>query len=111
MINSVFHHLFAVREWFILHLLLVYVFIASGIVINCIQLLTFLTIRPLSLSVYRRVNIWLAWFHWSRKYSFSCNRQLAVFSCSKVMTVLLIIKLMLYIWTKWIESVAVFAFA
>lgn len=65
-VGSVFHHVFAVREWFILHLLLVYVFIVSGIVINCIQLLTFLTIRPLSLSVYRQVNIWLAWFHWSQ---------------------------------------------
>jgi len=65
-IGSIFHHLFAVREWFILHLLLVYVFIVSGIIINCIQLLTFLIIRPFSVSAYRQINICLAWFHWSQ---------------------------------------------
>lgn len=65
-IGSVFHHMFAVREWFILHLLLVYVFIVSGIIINCLQLLTFIILRPFSVSFYREVNICLAWFHWSQ---------------------------------------------
>jgi len=66
MTGSVFHHMFAVREWFVLHLLLVYIFIASGIIINCIQLLTYLVVRPFSLSLFRNVNICLAWFHWSQ---------------------------------------------
>jgi len=65
-IGGIFHHLLAVREWFVLHLLLVYVFIASGIVINCIQLLTYLVVRPFHLAFYRKLNICLAWFHWSQ---------------------------------------------
>jgi len=64
--NSIFRHVFAVREWFVLHLLFIYVFIASGIIINCIQLLTYLTIRPISVSLFRQLNICLAWFHWSQ---------------------------------------------
>lgn len=65
-IGSIFHHMFAVREWFVLHLLFVYVFIVSGIIINCIQLLTFLVVRPFSVSIFRKLNICLAWFHWSQ---------------------------------------------
>lgn len=61
--SSIFHHLFAVREWFILHLLLVYVFVASGIIINCLMLLTFLIIRPISVTFCRQLNIRLAWSH------------------------------------------------
>lgn len=64
--NSIFRHVFAVREWFVLHLLFIYVFIASGIIINCIQLLTYLTIRPISVKLFRQLNICLAWFHWSQ---------------------------------------------
>jgi len=66
MIWNVIRHLFSVREWFLLHLLLIYVFIASGILINLLQLLLLITLRPLSLSIYRKANITLAWLHWSQ---------------------------------------------
>lgn len=66
MMGRVFHHMFAVREWFVLHLLLVYIFIVSGLIINCIQILTYLVVRPFSLTLFRHMNICLAWFHWSQ---------------------------------------------
>jgi len=66
LLRSLLHHVVSVREWFVLHLLLVYVFIVSGILINVVQAITFVTIRPVSLAHYRTANVFLAWLHWSQ---------------------------------------------
>lgn len=48
------------------HLFLFYLFVASGLVVNFLQLLT-LVIWPFNKPLYRRLNTYLAYLFWSGK--------------------------------------------
>lgn len=55
------------KTQFVLHLLIGFVFVVSGLVINFIQLCT-LVLWPLNKQLYRRLNCRLAYSLWSREY-------------------------------------------
>ncbi|KAB7497631.1 1-acyl-sn-glycerol-3-phosphate acyltransferase delta [Armadillidium nasatum] len=48
-----------IRRWYALHLLLCITFFISSLLINAIQFLLFVTIRPFSKSLYRNINYYL----------------------------------------------------
>uniref|UniRef100_A0A803W2L8 1-acyl-sn-glycerol-3-phosphate acyltransferase gamma n=1 Tax=Ficedula albicollis TaxID=59894 RepID=A0A803W2L8_FICAL len=56
------------KTQFIVHLLIGFVFVVSGLIINFIQLCTLL-LWPLNKQLYRRVNCRLAYSLWSREYA------------------------------------------
>lgn len=55
------------KTQFVVHLLIGFVFVVSGLVINAIQLCT-LVLWPLNKQLYRRLNCRLAYSLWSREY-------------------------------------------
>lgn len=55
------------KTQFILHLLIGFVFVVSGLVINFTQLCT-LVLWPVNKQLYRRLNCRLAYSLWSREY-------------------------------------------
>lgn len=55
------------KTQFIVHLLIGFVFVVSGLVINFVQLCT-LVLWPLNKQLYRRLNCRLAYSLWSREY-------------------------------------------
>lgn len=55
------------KTQFVVHLLIGFVFVVSGLVINFIQLCT-LVLWPVNRQLYRRLNCRLAYSLWSRKY-------------------------------------------
>ena len=67
------------KSQFICHLLICYIFIASGLIINFIQLFT-LVLWPINKQLFRRINCRLAYCISSRKISFFFFF-LEVFSC------------------------------
>lgn len=56
------------KTQFIVHLLIGFVFVVSGLIINFIQLCT-LVLWPINKQLYRRVNCRLAYSLWSREYA------------------------------------------
>ncbi|XP_013381629.1 1-acyl-sn-glycerol-3-phosphate acyltransferase delta isoform X2 [Lingula anatina] len=58
----------SIKTWFVLHLLMGYIFILSGLIVNCIMFCT-LIIWPFSKTIYRKVNCYLAYWIWSQ-YTF-----------------------------------------
>lgn len=56
------------KTQFIVHLLIGFVFVVSGLIINFIQLCT-LVLWPINKQFYRRVNCRLAYSLWSREYA------------------------------------------
>lgn len=54
------------KTQFVVHLLIGFVFVVSGLVINFTQLCT-LALWPISKQLYRRINCRLAYSLWSRK--------------------------------------------
>lgn len=55
------------KTQFVVHLLIGFVFVVSGLVINSIQLCT-LVLWPVNKQLYRRLNCRLAYSLWSREY-------------------------------------------
>ena len=56
------------KTWFILHLLLCYLIVASGLIVSCLMACT-LVLWPFSKNLYRKVNSYLAYSWWCRKYN------------------------------------------
>ena len=52
---------------FIIHLLLGYVFVVSGLIVCFCMLLTYICVWPWNKSLYRKIVCNLAYAHWSRK--------------------------------------------
>ncbi|XP_041352089.1 1-acyl-sn-glycerol-3-phosphate acyltransferase gamma-like [Gigantopelta aegis] len=52
-----------IKTWFVLHLLLGYIFITSGLIITFLMLLSCM-IYPFNKHLYRKINIHLAYSHW-----------------------------------------------
>ena len=61
------------KTQFVVHLLIGFVFVVSGLVINFAQLCT-LVLWPVNKQLYRRLNCRLAYSLWSREYR-PCTRQ------------------------------------
>lgn len=55
------------KTQFIVHVLIGFVFVVSGLIINSIQLCT-LVLWPVNKQLYRRLNCRLAYSLWSREY-------------------------------------------
>lgn len=55
------------KTQFVVHLLIGFVFVVSGLIINSIQLCT-LVLWPVNKQLYRRLNCRLAYSLWSREY-------------------------------------------
>lgn len=64
------------KTQFVLQLLLGFVFVVSGLIINFIQLLT-CVLWPLNKQLYRRINTRLSYSLWSRESS-RCNCPVSV---------------------------------
>lgn len=60
-------HLRAIQSLLPVHIFLGYCFIVSGLVVNTIQLLSWILIWPFNRKLYRRVNYHLSALLWSRK--------------------------------------------
>lgn len=56
------------KTQFVVHLLIGFVFVVSGLIINSIQLCT-LVLWPVNKQLYRRLNCRLAYSLWSREYT------------------------------------------
>ncbi|XP_032829263.2 1-acyl-sn-glycerol-3-phosphate acyltransferase delta [Petromyzon marinus] len=54
-----------IKSQFVLHLLIGYIFLVSGLIVNLLQLCT-LPLWPINRSLYRHVNCRLAYSHWSQ---------------------------------------------
>jgi len=52
-------HFTAVRRWYALHLILCITFCVSSLLINAVQVLLYVTLRPLNRSLYRSINYYL----------------------------------------------------
>ncbi|KAJ8793612.1 hypothetical protein J1605_003620 [Eschrichtius robustus] len=55
------------KTQFVVHLLIGFVFVVSGLIINSVQLCT-LVLWPVNKQLYRRLNCRLAYSLWSREY-------------------------------------------
>lgn len=51
---------------FILSLVLGQIWLLSGLLINALQLLMFLTVKPFNINIYRRINYYLTYSMWSQ---------------------------------------------
>uniref|UniRef100_A0A8B9S137 Uncharacterized protein n=1 Tax=Accipiter nisus TaxID=211598 RepID=A0A8B9S137_9AVES len=76
------------KSQFICHLLICYIFIVSGLIINFIQLLT-LILWPINKQLFRRINCRLAYCISSRHYCFLldlCEEMSALLKCPVLLT-------------------------
>ena len=53
------------KSFILVHLFFFYIFLASGLIVNFLQLISFLTVRWFSKRLYRIVNSYLAYCFWS----------------------------------------------
>ncbi|KAL5010228.1 hypothetical protein ScPMuIL_012533 [Solemya velum] len=53
----------SMKKWMIVHLLLGYVFLLSGVIVNILMLCS-LVLWPFNKTLYRRINYYLAYSHW-----------------------------------------------
>ena len=68
---SVTMGLFAeVKTWWISHLLLFYIVLMSGLIVNFLMLLTFIFVWPFNKALYRKIVVHLGYAWWSRTYAF-----------------------------------------
>ncbi len=70
-----------VKTWWISHLLLFYIVLMSGLVVNFLMLLTFVFVWPFNKDLYRKIVIHLGYSWWSRKYKLFCTLCLCQISC------------------------------
>lgn len=66
------------KNLFILQLLMGFVFVVSGLIINFIQLLT-CVLWPINKQLYRKINCRLAYSLWSREYTIRLCLYVVVF--------------------------------
>lgn len=86
------------KTQFIVHLLIGFVFVVSGLIINFIQLCT-LVLWPINKQFYRRVNCRLAYSLWSREYAWR-GREGWGWRGAWVLFLFLIIKEIVYVYTQ-----------
>ena len=61
-------HFTAVRRWYALHLILCITFCVSSLLINAVQVLLYVTLRPLNRSLYRSINYYLIYGIMAREF-------------------------------------------
>lgn len=55
-----------VKQWFVMHLFLGYIFFSSGLIVNFLMLFTYLTVWWWNKTLYRKICYYLAYLHWSQ---------------------------------------------
>ena len=62
----------SVKQWFILHLLIGYIFLTSGVIVCFLMFLASIFVWPFNKTLYRKIVCNLGYTIWSRKYCFVC---------------------------------------
>ena len=58
-----------IRRWYVFHLVLCVTFFIASLIINAIQMLLYVTIRPFSKKIYREINYYLLYSIMAREYT------------------------------------------
>lgn len=58
-----------VKSWFIFKIAITYTVVATGLIINFLQLLTYLLVRPFNKILYKRLNYYLGYALFARNFN------------------------------------------